>query len=186
MIDSLWSVLFATVLLYDIYQEHQYIFIYYTIWTFTLETVFFILKACKREDEALIIYPFIFAPSIVVCCGFWLIIAPIFFTSGIPSNIVLILVTHGCNMIAMLQQPYKIRKSDLWKPIFYTFIYNIFLAVYVGAGFRSISGRLPYWYAEYDKWSGWVFACLGIVASGIIHLMFSVPQNKKSSKVYIV
>jgi hypothetical protein len=89
-------------------------------------------------------------------------------------------------MIAMLQQPYKIFSKDLWKPVCYTIVYNIFLAVYVGAGFRSISGRLPYWYAEYDKWSGWIFAFLGIAASGIIHIMFSVAKDKNIQKVYIV
>ncbi len=186
MIDVIWSVLFSTVLMYDIWQERQYIFIYYTIWTFTLETLFFILKACHKEREALIIYPFIFAPSIVVCCGFWLIIAPVFLTSSIPSNIFLIIVTHGFNMIAILQQPYKIFPKDLWKPICYTIVYNIFLAVYVGAGFRSISGRLPYWYAEYDRSSGWIFAFLGIAASGIIHIMFATTNTKKIRKVYIV
>jgi hypothetical protein len=184
--DSVWLVLFSVTLLYDIVQERQYIFIYYTIWTFTLETLFFVLKALRREREARMLYPYIFAPSIVVCCGFWLIIAPVFLTAGIPTNIVLIAVTHGCNMVAMLQQSYIILNRDFWKPILYTIVYNVFLAIYVGSGGRSISGRRPYWYAKYDEWIGWIFAGLAVAAVGIVHVVFSVQKTRQLQKVFVV
>ena len=72
-------------------------------------------------------------------------------------------------MISMIQQKNKCVFRDIWKPVCYTILYNIFLAVYVGHGGRSISGKLPYWYAQYDKAIGWIFAMLAILSSGIVH-----------------
>jgi hypothetical protein len=171
--NELWLILFAVVLLFDWFREQQYIFIYYTIWTFTLETIFFALLVAKKESYASKLFPFLFAPSIVVCVGFWVLIAPISISTPHFSNIVLTVVTHGLNMIAMILQPYKIYTKDIWKPILYTSVYNIFLAVYVGAGGRSISGKLPYWYAQYDKPVGWVFAGLSICAVSAVHALIS-------------
>jgi len=177
--NEFWLILFAVVLLFDWYREQQYIYLYYTIWTFTLETIFFGLLVAKKESIAAKLFPFIYAPSIVVCTGFWLIIAPVNITNPHFTNIVLTMVTHGLNMVAMLLQPYKVYSKDLWKPIAYTTLYNIFLAFYVGAGGRSISGKRPYWYAQYDIPVGWVFAGLAISAVAAIHTLTSVKFIKK-------
>ena len=65
-------------------------------------------------------------------------------------------------------------------------IYNTFLAIYVGGGGRSISGKLPYWYAQYDQPIGWVFAALAVAATGITHFIIAVPEPTQISKQYIV
>lgn len=174
--NEFWFILFTIVLLFGVLREGHYLFIYYTIWTFTLETIFFGLLVAKREKMAAKIFPFIYAPAIVVCVGFWVIIAPAA-TEAPITNIVLTIVTHGLNMIALLLQPYKVYHDDLWKGISYTIVYNLFLAIYVGSGGRSISGKLPYWYAQYDRLMGWGFAGLAISAVTLVHLLSS--SNKK-------
>jgi len=148
------------------------------MWTFILETIFFALLVAKRENIAIKILPFIYAPAIVVCIGFWIIVAPAAATQPI-TNIVLTIVVHGLNMIALLLQPYKVYMTDLWKPVAYTIIYNIFLAIYVGSGGRSISGKLPYWYAQYDHSIGWIFAGLAVAAAMTVHIFVSVKKKKK-------
>jgi hypothetical protein len=147
------------------------------MWTFLLETLFFGLLVVKKEKLALQILPFIYAPAIVVCMGFWIIVAPAAATAPI-TNVVLTLVVHGLNMIALLLQPYKMYMEDLWKPIAYTTTYNIFLAIYVGSGGRSISGKLPYWYAHYDTPIGWIFAGLAITAAMAVHVFASSKKPK--------
>ena len=78
---------------------------------------------------------------------------------------------------------------SIWKPIIYTILYNLFLIIYVGTGGRSISGKLPYWYAQYDKPIGWAFAVVSVVAVSIVHFISAIyiwPIPKESSKQYIV
>jgi len=183
--NELWLILFSVVLLFGALREGQYILIYYTMWTFMLETVFFGLLVFKKESIALKIFPFIFAPAIVVCIGFWIIVAPAARAAPI-TNIVLTIVTHGLNMIALLLQPYKVYMKDLWKPITYTTIYNIFLAIYSGSGGRSISGKLPYWYAQYDTPIGWIFGFLAITASMSVHIFTSSRPDKKIIKTKVI
>jgi len=177
--NEFWLILFSVVLIFDLFREQQFIFIYYTIWTFTLETIFFALLVAKQELYASKLFPFIYAPSLVVCIGFWILIAPISSSPPQLTNMVLTVVTHGLNMIAMVLQPYKIHLKDVWKPVFYTVVYNIFLAVYVGIGGRSISGNLPYWYTQYDKAVGWVFAGLAILAVSTVHVFCSSKRPPK-------
>lgn len=183
--NEFFLVLFSIVLAFDVYREGPYIFIYYTIWTFTLETFFFALMVANKTRAAKILFPFIYAPSIVVCIGFWVMIAPMSWSIATSTNIVLVIVTHGVNMFAMLMQPFKILHRDAWKPMLYTTIYNLFLAIYVGRGGRSISGKLPYWYAEYDRPIGWIFAFLAITASTAVHVLSSTKRKAKT-KVLIV
>ena len=102
--------------------------------------------------------------------GFWVIVAPIHFHQQPPENIFLLVVTHGFNMVAVLTEHKAILQADIWKPILYTVVYNLFLAIYVGGGGRSISGKLPYWYAQYDRPIGWVFAALATTAVTVVHL----------------
>ena len=132
----------------------------------------------------------IFAPSIVVCVGFWIVIAPIYLQSSKPKNAVLVFVTHGLNAIAMITEIKTLKTSTIWKPLLYTFIYNMFLIVYVGAGGRSISGKLPYWYAEYDKAVGWVFFALAMSAVTLVHVFSATyvwPVRPKYESIqYIV
>ena len=184
-INQLWFVLFSVVLIFVYVREQQYIFIYYTIWTFILETIFFALLVFKKEYIAKKIYPVVYSPAIVVCVGFWVIIAPSAKSRAI-TNLVFTIVTHGLNAFALILQPYKIYMTDLWKPIVWTVIYNIFLAIYVGSGGRSISGALPYWYAQYDNVLGWVFAALAISAVTIVHIFSSTKQKNKIEQVEIV
>ena len=183
--NELWFILFSVVLLFDVLREGQYILIYYTMWTFLLETIFFGLLVFKKETVALKIFPFIFAPAIVVCIGFWIIVAPAAKTAPI-TNIVLTIVTHGLNMVALLLQPYKVYMDDLWKPITYTAIYNVFLAIYTGSGGRSISGKLPYWYAQYDTPIGWIFAVLAVCAAMTVHIFTSSKKEKNIIKTKII
>lgn len=182
----LWFLLFSIVLFFGILKEQQYIFIYYTFWSFTLEVFYFGLLTFGHKTHGL--YSIILAPSIVLTFGFWLVIAPIYLRSTAPSvNIIMTLVTHGCNMIALLtQKQERIRVREVWKPVLFTTVYNIFLAVYVGSGGRSISGQLPYWYAQYEVPIGWVFALLAIFANGIVHVgvasyMYPPPTEKNTT-----
>ena len=141
---QLWFILFLTVSLFHIYVEGAFIFIYYTIWTFTLETLFFGLLMFNSPRIVAIrrhLFETIFAPSIVVCVGFWIVIAPIYLQSSKPKNAVLVFVTHGLNAIAMVTETKTLATGAIWKPLAYTFIYNLFLIVYVVAGGRSISGK---------------------------------------------
>ena len=186
----LWFILFFIVCIFNFFREQQYVLIYYTNWTFILETIYFglcIPKHPKTSNWARTLWPFIYAPSIVVCIGFWVIVAPIHFTIQKPTNMFLTVVTHGFNMIAMIMEGNQIFMKDVWKPVLYTFIYNIFLAIYVGAGGRSISNHLPYWYAQYDIALGWIFFALAISAVVIVHFAFSSSKRKTTnSKLYIV
>lgn len=190
---QLWFILFLTVSLFHIYIEGAFIFIYYTIWTFILETLFFGLLVFKSPRIVAIrrhIFETIFAPSIVVCVGFWIVIAPIYLQSSKPKNAVLVFVTHGLNAIAMVTEMKSLTPGVIWKPLVYTFMYNLFLIVYVGAGGRSISGNLPYWYAEYDKPVGWVFFVLAMTAVALVHLISATyiwpNRPKRESIQYIV
>ena len=190
---QLWFILFLTVSLFHIYIEGAFIFIYYTIWTFILETLFFGLLVFKSPRIVAIqrhIFETIFAPSIVVCVGFWIVIAPIYLQSSKPKNAVLVFVTHGLNAIAMVTEMKTLTMGAVWKPLAYTFMYNLFLIVYVGAGGRSVSGKLPYWYAEYDKPVGWVFFVLAMTAVALVHLISATyiwpAWPKRESIQYIV
>jgi len=93
-------------------------------------------------------------------------------------------------MVAVLAERKKVFTNDIWKPILYTSIYNTFLALYVGAGGRSKSGHLPYWFAQYDQPIGWIFAALAIASTGVVHFIVAVPKDdqlhKTSTKQYIV
>jgi len=182
--NEYWLVLFVIVLLFDFIREGTFVLIYYTMWTFILEIIFLTLLVTKRKQFARKIFPFIYAPAVVVCIGFWTIIAPQTSTAPI-SNIVLTIVVHGINAIALITQPFKIYTTDLWKSVTYTFIYNLFLAIYVGKGGRSISGKLPYWYAQYDKPIGWIFAGLALVSVAVVHIL-STAQTPKKTKSIIV
>ena len=173
--NEFWLILFIVVLAFDWFREQQYIYVYYTIWTFTLETLFFALLVAKKEAYAAKLFPFIYAPSIVVCTGFWVIIAPAGIYHHHFTNIVLTVVTHGLNMVAMLLQPYKVYTKDLWKPVVYTSIYNIFLALYVGKG----TEKPPYWYAIYDQPIGWIFAGLAVAAVAAVHTLTAEKFVKK-------
>jgi hypothetical protein len=190
---QLWFILFLTVLLFHAYVEGGFILIYYTIWTFTLETIFFGLLMLKSPRIVAIrrhLFEIIFAPSIVVCVGFWIVIAPIYLRSSKPKNAVLVFVTHGLNAIAMITEIKTLKTFAIWKPLLYTLIYNLFLIVYVGAGGRSISGKLPYWYAEYDKAVGWVFFALAMSAVALVHVFSATyvwpVRPKRESIQYIV
>jgi len=188
-IKYFWFVLFFIVLSFDAYHEKYYIFIYYTIWTFTLETLYFGLKLFVKKKYTQCLLEIIFAPSIVVCVGFWMLIAPIYLRNTKPKNAVFVFVTHGLNALAMIMEITTVRLNAIWKPILYTVIYNIFLITYVCNGYRSISGKLPYWYAQYDTLVGWLFAFLSIVAVAIVHVISSVyiwPEKKTPLKQYIV
>ena len=183
---TLWFILFVTVLLFDLYNEQQYIFIYYTIWTFTLETLYFGLFLMPNTIQKHL-FETIFAPSIVVFAGFWIMIAPMY--SEIPNNILFVIVTHGFNALAMVSEIKSISLRSIWKPIAYTITYNLFLVVYVGAGGRSISGKLPYWYAQYDKPIGWIFAVVSVISVAIVHIVSAIymwPQPTQPLKQYIV
>lgn len=176
--NQLWFILFSIVLLFIVNREREYILIYYTIWTFILETIYFGLLCLKYRMIANEIFPIIYAPSIVVCVGFWVIIAPSTDSRAI-TNIMFTVVTHGLNMVALILQQKKVYMSAIWKPIAYTFLYNVFLAIYVGSGGRSISGSLPYWYAQYDNFLGWLFAFLAISAVTVVHILISSKPIKK-------
>lgn len=178
-----WFILFLIVLLYDIYLEQQYIFIYYTIQTFLLE-IFYFMMVCLHEfgyTNATYwkrqLFDIMFAPAIVVFVGFWLVIAPMKINGPKPTNGVFIAVTHGLNVLALVDERMPVRSETVWKPLLYTFMYNLFLVAYVGAGGRSISGKLPYWYCRYDRPEGWVFAFLGVFAVGIIHFCMARSSN---------
>lgn len=188
----LWFLLFMIVLLFDLWGEKGYILIYYTMWTFVLETLFFSLFLIKNKRIQQIqkhIFETIFAPCIVVFVGFWTVIAPIYMNNKLPKNIFFICVTHGLNAIAIVSEIKHISLHSIWKPIIYTILYNLFLIIYVGTGGRSISGKLPYWYAQYDKPIGWAFAVVSVVAVSIVHFISAIyiwPIPKESSKQYIV
>ena len=186
MKHHLWSVLFSIVLVFYAIREHQYILIYYTIWTFILEWLYFAAKSLQWNRLADVLWPYLVAPAIVVCVGFWAIVAPMQFQYQPPGNLFLIFVTHGLNMVAVIAEKKKVFNKDLWKPILYTTIYNLFLAIYVGGGGRSITGQLPYWYAQYDQPIGWIFAALAIAASGVVHFIMAVPEPRNEIKQYIV
>lgn len=184
-----WFIFFSIVLIFNFIREQQYILIYYTSWTFILETIYFGLQAFKMprlSELANRIWPFMYAPAIVVCVGFWIIIAPIHFNQQPPENIFLLVVTHGFNMVAVLTEHKHIWSKDIWKPILYTLVYNLFLAIYTGGGGRSISGKLPYWYAQYDRPIGWIFAALATTAVSVVHFMLGSPEPKGEFTQYIV
>lgn len=177
-----WFLLFSIVFSFAIFKEQQYIWIYYTFWSFTLELFYFGLLTFGHKTKWL--YSIILAPSIVIALGFWIVIAPRYSWSE-NHNLLMTVVTHGCNTIALLAQKQEIiHVREVWKPMLFTTVYNIFLAIYVGSGGRSISGQLPYWYAQYDIPIGWVFALLAIVANGIVHIgiaSYLYPKEKKDS-----
>ena len=183
--NEFFLILFLIVLGFNIFREGAYIFIYYTIWTFVSETVYFGLLVTNKKNAAKKLFPFIYAPSIVVCVGFWVMIAPLSSSTATGTNIVLVLVTHGVNMFAMLLQPYKILQKDAWKPLVYTLAYNLFLAIYVGRGGRSVSGKLPYWYAQYDRPIGWIFGFLAISAATAVHILTSTKIKAKTN-VFVI
>ncbi len=186
-VKMLWFILFSIVLLYNIIREKQYLFIFYTQWTFTMETIYFGLRTFNRDTLADKIWPYLFAPAAVVCIGFWTVIAPIhlFAPDRGHHNLFMLSVTHGCNFIAVLYEQRPILSKDIYKPVLYTTVYNFFLAIYVGAGGRTISGQLPYWYTQYDSPIGWAFAALTIAAVAIVHFMVGKTPHV-ISKQYIV
>lgn len=187
--NELWFLLFGIVLCFGLIQEQGYLFIYYTFWSFALEVVYFGLVAMGVGQEGLQhqLYSILLAPSIVIGLGFWIVIAPTYSWNSPAGNIVMAVVTHGCNMIALLcQTQYRTNVRDVWKPVLFTTIYQLFLAVYVGSGGRSISGKLPYWYAQYDVSIGWVFAGLAVLSVGLVHVSVSMYRDKNVTTSHIV
>ena len=187
--NELWLLLFSIVLCFGLIQEQCYIFIYYTFWSFTLEVVYFGLVTLGLGKESLQpqLYSMILAPSIVICLGFWIIIAPTYSWDSPAGNIVMAVVTHGCNMVALLSETrYNTHVQDVWKPVFFTILYQLFLALYVGNGGRSISGKLPYWYAQYDVSIGWVFAGLAVMSVALVHVSVSMYRGKTVTTSHIV
>jgi len=184
-----WFILFLSVLLFYACLEQAYILIYYTMWTFLLETMYFGLTIAGVDTSHL--YETIFAPTIVVFVGFWMVIAPTYWNSPKPNNAMFVCVTHGFNAIAMVSERKGISPQSVWKPVMYTIVYNLFLVVYVGAGGRSISGKLPYWYARYDEWVGWAFFFIAVAAVTAVHMVaaiyvWPVQTRTKDAKQYIV
>lgn len=189
VMNELWFVLFSIVLCFGLIQEQCYIFIYYTFWSFTLEVLYFGLVTLGVGKDWLQhqLYSILLAPSIVVCLGFWMIIAPTYYWHSPTGNIVMAVTTHGCNMVALLSQTASHTKArDVWKPVLFTTVYQLFLVLYVGSGGRSISGKLPYWYAQYDVSIGWVFAGLAIVSVGLVHISISTYRYKPVATLHIV
>jgi len=183
-----WFILFLSVFAFHAWSEHAYILIYYTMWTFVLEILYFGLLLVGIESKH--IFDTILAPSIVVFVGFWLVIAPTYLTSPKPNNAMFVVVTHGFNALAMAAESRPLSTSSIWKPVLYTIVYNLFLVVYVGAGGRSVSGKLPYWYAQYDRAIGWVFFGISVLAVAVVHVVASTyvwPERKTNeAKQYIV
>lgn len=173
--------------MYNVIREQQYLFIFYTQWTFTIETIYFGLRTFNHDTLADQIWPYLFAPAAVVCIGFWTVIAPIHLFSSERGhhNLFMLSVTHGCNFIAVLLEQKPILSKDIYKPVLYTTVYNIFLAIYVGAGGRTISGQLPYWYTQYDSPIGWAFAALTVASVLIVHFMVG-KAPRPETKQYIV
>ena len=189
VMNELWFVLFSIVLCFGLIQEQCYIFIYYTFWSFTLEVIYFGLVTLGVGKDWLQhqLYSILLAPSIVVCLGFWMIIAPTYYWHSPAGNVVMAVTTHGCNMVALLSQTASRTKArDVWKPVLFTTVYQLFLVLYVGSGGRSISGKLPYWYAQYDVSIGWVFAGLAIVSVGLVHISISTYRYKPVATLHIV
>ena len=108
-----WTVLFGIVFIFSAIREHQFVLIYYTVWTFILELVYFLCKSLNLSSIADILWPFLLAPSIVVCVGFWIIVAPMQFMHHPPENIVMVFVTHGLNMVAAILEKKKVDASGL-------------------------------------------------------------------------
>lgn len=186
MRQHFWFILFGIAYIFYLLREKQFTFIYYTLWTFTLELIYFGARSMQLVRIADFLWPYIVAPAIVVCVGFWVIVAPMQFQHQAPENILVIVITHGFNAVAVFSEKRNIFSKDIWKPILYTGVYNLFLAIYVGGGGRSRSGQLPYWYAQYDQPIGWIFAGLSITASGVVHFLLAVPQPQKVPRQYIV
>lgn len=183
----LWFILFSIVLTYNIIRERQYLFIFYTQWTFTIETIYFGLRTFGANTLADRIWPYLVAPATVVCMGFWTVIAPIhlFSPNRGHHNLFMLSVTHGCNLIAVICEQRPVWSREIYKPVMYTVLYNFFLAIYVGAGGRTISGQLPYWYTQYDSPIGWAFAALTIAAVAVVHFMVG-KTPRTVAKQYIV
>lgn len=169
-----WFILFVLTLAYNIYLEQWYVFIYYTTWTFVVEIILF---ACLLLEDysthfkrlANFLFPVVFAPTILVALGFWVLIAPTL-SNKISYDFVRIFITHGLNVLAAYTVRRPVTVQDIWKPLAYTMSYNIFLVTYVLLGGRSISGKLPYWYCEYDSYLGWLFVSLSLAAVALIHM----------------
>ena len=192
MYEKWFLVLFLIVLVFGLVREGPYIFIYYTFWSFTIEIVYFALVVCgtgRVYQEML--YNMVVAPSIVVAFGFWLLIAPTYDWKSVNSNIVLSMVVHGANAVALVLQKelFSIVSRDFWKPVLFTILYNLFLPLYIGLGGRTMGGHIPYWYAQYDRPIGWVFGLLAICSVGITHLIVAtylhrpIPGQRDSSEI---
>jgi len=186
MYDKWFLVLFVIVLLFGILREGAYLFIYYTFWSFTTEIIYFTVVVCRvQKHYQKLLYNIVMAPSIVVSLGFWLIIAPTYHWKSANSNIVLSIVVHGINTIALLlqkQELFSILSRDFWKPVLFTTIYNIFLPVYIALGGRTVSGFIPYWYAQYDRAIGWIFGILAISSVCITHLIIATSLHSPTPK----
>lgn len=168
-----WVILFMLTLAYNIYLEQWYVFIYYTTWTFVVEIILFtslLLEDYSTHFKCLanFLFPIVFAPTILVALGFWILIAPTL-SDKISYDFIRIFITHGVNALAMYTVRRPVFIQDMWKPLAYTVSYSVFLVTYVLLGGRSISGKLPYWYCEYDRPVGWLFISLSLVAIALIH-----------------
>tara|TARA_B100001059_G_scaffold141023_1_gene141120 strand:- start:1059 stop:1619 length:561 start_codon:yes stop_codon:yes gene_type:complete len=182
-----WFTLFVLFLAYKVSLEQLFIFQYYTYWTLTFEIVLFALWLTPEwSDTASAFFPIVFAPSLLVAIGFWVLIAPL--EERTFEGLLEALVPHGLNAVAMCIEMRPMSRSDVWKPVLYTLIYNVFLYMYVTLGGRSVSGKLPYWYAQYDSYLGWLFAILAMSSVALIHLSFAMayPVPPESSKQCIV
>ena len=187
MVRVCWFALFVLCLAYKVSLEQWFVFTYYTYWTLTLEIVLFALWLTPEWSYmADALFPTVLAPSLLVAIGFWVLIAP--FEEWTPEGLFEALVPHGLNAVAMCNEMRPMARSDVWKPVLYTMIYNMFLCAYVVSGGRSVSGKLPYWYAQYDSYLGWLFTILAMSSVALIHLSFAIayPVPPESSKQCIV
>lgn len=142
-----WTVLFGIVFIFSAIREHQFVLIYYTVWTFILELVYFLCKSLNLSSIADILWPFLLAPSIVVCVGFWIIVAPMQFMHHPPENIVMVFVTHGLNMVAAILE----KKKSLSKRHLETHsVHNIV---------QYIFGHLRRWWGTIDQRQITVLVC---------------------------
>ena len=189
MFRVFWFALFVLALAFDVQYEGAYIFVYYTMWTLMLETIYFgcllsTSKRCQQISDAL--FPILMGPTLLVALGFWLLIAPFAETS--LRRFLYTIIVHGLNALAMCTEIRPIDKRDVWKPVLYTITYHVFFITYVMHGGRDVKGKLPYWFAQYDTFLGWAIAAFAICCSGLVHMLlgFVYPLRQDVSKQCIV
>lgn len=164
-------------ILYSLWADGIYAFVYYTFWTLCLQLAAF-LEIVWNDKYTIL--SFASAPIWTVFIAFWVVVRPHLLIHGkppLPTHDIIMFFPHGVNVLLLLSEPPQYRLCSPIPCMVYNTIYVISLLLYHHAGGRDSAGDVVYEALDFDIWYNNILVLLGIPLVGFIHFLGAYQQK---------